>query len=647
MKVLKLSLCLLVFNVFFEVALVTAAEIRSDLNVTLIPDSLKKNAYAVVRMASTEFEYKSEVSGLQTEQLILTVLDKKGKDMADFYYPGDKFHELSAFSMKLYNGDGMFLKNYSMSDVKTTEWTDSYTLADDVKRFYLNCDAPAYPFTIVCEYKISYKNGLLTFPSFFPQTSHNLSVEKAKYTLQLPEGVEYQTKAFHLTENPLRTTTKGKVITEWEVKNLMAIEDEPFDADLRTYVPHFFIRPTHFSYDNSKGIINDWKSYGVWEYELIKNRDVLTEPAREKIKELVKDATNDREKVKILYDYLGQSTRYVSIQLGIGGYQPLFASEVFKTGFGDCKALSNYLKAMLSVVGIPSYYAGIKADGTEKRLYPDFPNFNQMNHVILQVPLAADTLWLECTNPRVPFGFVHNNIAGHDALVVSESGGRMYKLPDYPDALNIESYNAKIEMKEDGSAKANTTKSCKIKVYDNYSWFPFAQPNQQVKDLIEDIHLADVTMGAVTFREDKSAFPAIDIDYAWTTSRYGTKTGNRFFVPVNPFRKTYEGLKKTGRKHAIFITNGYKDKDSIVIVVPEGYEAESIPESVKTETRFGNFISNIHVQGNSIVVEQEVMMKSGNWDVSAYPDFIAFIDKIASGYKAKTILKKKTSIVSL
>lgn len=124
---------------------------------------------------------------------------------------------------------------------------------------------------------------------------------------------------------------------------------------------------------------------------LLKIAMYLPSLAREKIKELVKDATNDREKVKILYDYLGQSTRYVSIQLGIGGYQPLFASEVFKTGFGDCKALSNYLKAMLSVVGIPSYYAGIKADGTEKRLYPDFPNFNQMNHVILQVPLAADT----------------------------------------------------------------------------------------------------------------------------------------------------------------------------------------------------------------------------------------------------------------
>ena len=645
MKIKKLIVCFLVLSAFGCLDLVSAVEMREDLNVGLIPDSLKKNAYAVVRMASTEFEYKSDVLGVQTEQLILTVLDKKGKDMADFYYPGDKFHELSAFSMKLYNGDGMLLKNYSMSNVKSSEWTDSYTLADDARRFYLNCDAPTFPFTIVCEYKISYKKGILTFPTFFPQDHHNLSVEKAKYSIELPEGVEFQYKAFNLPETPLRTQTKGKVISEWEVKNLMAIEAEPFDASLKMYVPHFFIRPTNFSYDNTKGMINDWQSYGVWEYGLVKDRDVLPEAAQAKIKELVKDATTDREKVKILYDFLGQSTRYVSIQLGIGGYQPSLASEVYKTGFGDCKALSNYLKAMLGVIGIPAYYTGIRSDNSEKTLYSDFPNFNQMNHVILQVPLAGDTLWLECTNPHVPFGFVHNGIAGHDALVISESGGRMYKLPDYDAALNIESYKAKIDLKEDGHAQATTLKSCKVKMYDNYSWFPFAEPNRQVKDLIEDIHLADVTMGAVTFREEKTAYPVIDIDYSWTTSRYGTKTGNRLFIPVNPFRKSYEGFKKTGRKHDIFIANGYQDSDSIVIVIPEGHEPESIPGSFKTETAFGHFVSSVDVKGNEIIVKQTLLMKNGHWKVSAYPEFVAFIEKIASHYKAKVILKKKTNNV--
>jgi hypothetical protein len=221
----------------------------------------------------------------------------------------------------------------------------------------------------------------------------------------------------------------------------------------------------------------------------------------------------------------------------------------------------------------------------------------------------------------------------------------MYKLPDYDAALNIESYKAKIDLKEDGHAQATTLKSCKVKMYDNYSWFPFAEPNRQVKDLIEDIHLADVTMGAVTFREEKTAYPVIDIDYSWTTSRYGTKTGNRLFIPVNPFRKSYEGFKKTGRKHDIFIANGYQDSDSIVIVIPEGHEPESIPGSFKTETAFGHFVSSVDVKGNEIIVKQTLLMKNGHWKVSAYPEFVAFIEKIASHYKAKVILKKKTNNV--
>ena len=120
-----------------------------------------------------------------------------------------------------------------------------------------------------------------------------------------------------------------------------------------------------------------------------------------------------------------------------------------------------------------------------------------------------------------------------------------------------------------------------------------------------------------------------------------TKTGNRLFIPVNPFRKSYEGFKKTGRKHDIFIANGYQDSDSIVIVIPEGHEPESIPGSFKTETAFGHFVSSVDVKGNEIIVKQTLLMKNGHWKVSAYPEFVAFIEKIASNYKSKSNSEKE------
>ncbi|MDO9154735.1 MAG: DUF3857 domain-containing protein [Paludibacter sp.] len=617
-----------------------AADFRPHLAVSLIPDSLKKNAYGVVRSATTMYEYKSESFGVQTESLTLTVLDKKGKKMTDFHYQGDKFRELKSFSVKLFDANGTFFRKFGMSDIKTTEWTDSYTLADDVKHYFLSCETPTFPFTAVFEYVIHWKNGILIFPSFFPQDNYHLSIEKAVYYIILPEKVEYKYKCFNLPENPLKTNKKGLISSEWKVENLKAIESEILSPNLQNLAPLLYIRPVHFSFDNVKGTVSDWQTLGLWEYGLVQGRDLLSDATKVKIKELTRDAKTDREKVKILYDYLGERTRYVSIQLGIGGFQPILASEVCKTGFGDCKALSNYLKAMLTAVGINSYFAVIKSDKTIKSFYPDYASMNQMNHAILQVPLPNDTLWLECTNPRVPFGFVHNNISGHDALVITPEGGKVQKLPDYPDSLNIESFSARIVVNEDGSAKANTIKTCKVKIYDNNNQFTLKKPSEQTDDLREDITLPSVIIGNIVSNEDKCALPGLTINYSWTTPLYGTKTGNRLFVPVNPFRTTYKGLKKSKRLHDIVIHTGYVDSDSISIVLPDGYEIETIPPQTKIESVFGYFISEVKIVGKTAEVHQKIYLKSGSWDTSTYNDFVNFIEKISTAYKEKIIIRK-------
>ena len=45
----------------------------------------------------------------------------------------------------------------------------------------------------------------------------------------------------------------------------------------------------------------------------------------------------------------------------------------------------------------------------------------QLAHVILEVPLLGDTLWLECSPP--PAGYVHEDIAGHNAVEIGPKGG--------------------------------------------------------------------------------------------------------------------------------------------------------------------------------------------------------------------------------
>ena len=60
------------------------------------------------------------------------------------------------------------------------------------------------------------------------------------------------------------------------------------------------------------------------------------------------------------------NTRYISIQLGIGGWRPFEAAYVASKGYGDCKALSNYMYSLLKEAGILSYYTLVKAGAGEE-----------------------------------------------------------------------------------------------------------------------------------------------------------------------------------------------------------------------------------------------------------------------------------------
>ena len=194
-------------QIIFLVCILITNRVHSQpvtLSVSAIPDELKKNAYGVVRFSSVSFEYKSEKSGVEKHDIYITILDKKGKDMANFVYAGDKFRELKNFSGTLYDKEGKKIRTYSKSNLRYTELTNN--LADDSKFYYLNCDSPELPFTIHYSYKIQWKKGIFLFPPFAPQFTQNLSVEKALYKLNIPENLKIRIKSKNFSSSPEKET---------------------------------------------------------------------------------------------------------------------------------------------------------------------------------------------------------------------------------------------------------------------------------------------------------------------------------------------------------------------------------------------------------------------------------------------------------
>ena len=83
--------------------------------------------------------------------------------------------------------------------------------------------------------------------------------------------------------------------------------------------------------------MNSWKNYGIWKNQLLDRRDNLPVETINTIKQLTNGLSTKKEKVKKVYEFVQSKTRYVSVQLGIGGWQPFTAEIVDKYGYGDCK----------------------------------------------------------------------------------------------------------------------------------------------------------------------------------------------------------------------------------------------------------------------------------------------------------------------
>lgn len=605
-----------------------------------IPEDLKKDAYAVLRTGVSEFVQSDQNNGKYKERRVLTILDEKGARFANYSYTCDKFTELTSFSGVIYDAQGKIVKKIKKGDL-TQSSIDVQSFASDSYVVFYECTRPVYPFTVEYNFEVKYKNGIIAYPGFSPYFGFHFSVEKAEYKIEIAENIQPRIRnagGFELKKE----SVQGKVIYSASAENLKAVKHEPDYPSSRDLFPSIYIAPSDFCYDSACGSMADWKSYGLWVSGLLKGRDDLQPDVAAKMKELTANAKTEREKVEILYDFLQKNSRYVSIQLGIGGFQPIEAGSVYKNRFGDCKGLSNLMKAMLKSVGIESNYCEI-AMNRDDILFPDFANVFQTNHAILFVPLKNDSIWLECTTQTSPFGFVHRGIAGHDALIVSDDGGKLQKLPSFSEDQNLTSSRLTMNIDENGNVAGNMNIEKHLFNYDNVIDILRNRDREKVVQYVNGTtNLPKMELGEYTVTENKTSLPSVVFEAQFKAPGFANKTGARLFVPVCPLSKTnYNKYSAQERFLDIEIKSGYTEQDSIVFNTPEGFVVESLPKDVDEKSKYGTISAHAEMKGNSIVYTQNVVIHKGVFAKDEYKDIKDFYQKISAVFKRKIVLKKE------
>ena len=598
--------------------------------------SYAANAQKATVEESTDIICDGPGHAIQHFKGVTTIHNEHGASMAVFVCSCSKHDKLTSFKGQVTDASGRVIHKFKESELKKTEYSP-YLAVDDY-RMYLDYTPPFYPVTVTYEWTIESRDNLIEFPSFCPQSDYDVSVKKATYSLKVPKSMKIR-YALQNINNKVSVSDgdKNTQVFTLQVDSLPALKQEPYSRQLREKLPLARFAPTNFEYYGTKGSLNSWADYGKWEYSLIQDRDQLTDAERQELHQLTDGLKTDREKVEAIYKRLEKSTRYVAILLGIGGQQPAPASDVSKSGFGDCKGLSNYMRAMLKEIGIPSNYTTIST--VNRRLQKDYASVGQLNHVILQVPLQNDTLWLECTNPQLPMGYVHEGIAGHDAIEVSEAGGRLVRLPVYPDSTNLMHSDININLSEQGAASINISQSVLNHQYESYIPLLKADEKDRQKYLQKIVHAPQAEIGKVDIQESGAK---ITLDAEIKSQKYATKTGQRLFVPICPLHRGYTVPNANSeRMEDIWRDMGYLDTDDITITIPEGYAIEAGPKGVSIDQPFASFSFSIQADDNTIHIKNRLLMKSGIFPKSQYAQLADFIRSINSAYNQKVVLKKK------
>ena len=611
----------------------------------LLPASLfAQEVGAEILNLKETFDLKSVANGTYTVNAKIQVNKESGNSEGRIVIVTDSDRSLSSFSATITSPSGT--RKIKKSDLESRALARE--LADDVYLYYYQPNVP-FPYTIEYEYSIYYKRGVSTFPTFIPVRSEDVKLVKGEYVIDVPAGFGIQ------YSSPLEVKLDKSGVRDvytWKVENYEGFTDESYMPRIFTVVPYVYASPINFMYSKVEGKQGDWKEIGKWLYELQKDTWDLSAADVEKVRSLVKDCSTQYEKIKVLYDYLRLNTRYESIQLGIGGYKPFECSKVIRTGFGDCKALSNYMKAMLHVIGIESDYYIVHTDKPD--LEKNYASVGQMNHAMLAVPITdegvmkGDTIWMECTNPNIPLGYRHDNIAGHQVVLIKEDGGVLTRCGAYPDSLSMMRNDVKVMVSSTGDAQVSVHQSAYLDFSESLISLPQRDPKDQSRFFAREIIVSSNEPKIIKMENNfndypkygRAFVPCAKTDFSFECRNYAESNGDRLFIPLTPLKYGFS-VDRGDRKNPVHVSSSVSYLDSIVIVVPPTYEIESLPKAVNVDCQWADFSSTIQAEGSVITVILSVKTRKGDYPKESYAKFRTAARKYNNMCKAKIVLKRK------
>lgn len=609
------------------------AQNKPEYAISLLDSSLIKNAEAVIRIEKTNLFIKSPREYVYDELKAVTIFDEDSYENA-VVVSYNKYSDAEIVNVILYDESGHFLRKIKKSEIRDEAANIENTLLSDFRLISVTSLGGLLPYTIEYHWRKTYKETNY-YPDWSP-LSEKVSLENGSISIDAPENMVFHTRTlngdFHYDE----VKNGGSILRSWRLKNVKAIVREeagPPDFEL---LPQLMISPSQFQVGDYTGSMTDWKSFGAFLYAINKDREKVTPSMASLVHQMTAKCTTSFGKIDTLYHWLQQNMRYVSIQLGIGGWQAFDAAYVEKNRYGDCKALSTFMKGMLQEVGIESFQVSIKADEEDTYFPDDFVSID-FNHMMLYIP--GEDMWLECTSTHRPTGEIGRDEENKKVLLTTSDGGKISRTPTTPSDRNQITSTDTIFTTLPATIRGKETSYGNMQD-DMRALYYYYSPEKQHKYFLEQFPVPILKLNHFEISTDRAGTSS-SLTYDATLNKFGSTSGNRYFIPVNAIKPSEHSCTPgIGRKTDYISKDDYTETNDIYIAIPQDYTIEYLPPKSNFDFQGNHYLVELTVENQFIHVHHQVTESKIRLSPAEYNDLCSYYSSIAKSNCQMIVLKK-------
>ncbi len=383
-----------------------------------------------------------------------------------------------------------------------------------------------------------------------------------------------------------------------------------------------------------------WEDMGRWYWGLVKDQFVPDDEVRRRAEALTRGMKDDAAKVRAIYDYVVQKTRYVALEFGIHGYKPYRCAQIFARGFGDCKDKATLIVTMLGALGIKATPVVVRT-GNKGDIEPSPASMAPFDHMIAYVP-SLD-LYLDGTAEYTGSTVLPAMDRGAIALQVNEGDAKLVRLPDPPASASVSVRAVDASLTPEGGAQLDWR--AEVTGVEAAGWrvrfHAQATRTQRVQQAIAAM-LPGTEVTSVDAGDLEDVEAKVTVHARGRVPQFARADGDALSVPLGRKEhmvRDYAAL--TERKLAVRLDAQWTEEDDATVRLPPGARLRSVPSAAKGASPFGSYAVEVQAAAGVIHAKTTVTMTRTRVTAAEYPAFRAWCEEVDHqlGQRATVALK--------